>query len=81
MKKLIFPLFILALTGCDSEHSVDWYKEHNSEREAKITECRNDAAERAKPDCQNAIQAEQDLKVLGKKKSSDDGLSLPKVTP
>ncbi|WP_181963129.1 EexN family lipoprotein, partial [Klebsiella pneumoniae] len=55
-----------------------WYKEHDQERKAMVEKCRDDAALKVKPDCQNALEAEKDLKVFGK---SDDGLSMPKVTP
>ncbi|EJG4916988.1 EexN family lipoprotein [Salmonella enterica] len=78
MKKLILPLALFLLAGCDSEHPVSWYKEHDQERKAMVEKCRDDAALKVKPDCKNALEAEKDLKVFGK---SDDGLSMPKVTP
>lgn len=78
MKKLILPLALFLLAGCDSEHPVSWYKEHDKERKAMVEKCRDDAALKVKPDCQNAMEADKDLKVFGK---NDDGLSLPKVTP
>ncbi|MDC9184888.1 hypothetical protein PSJ59_24210 [Escherichia coli] len=31
-----------------------------------VEKCRDDAALKVKPDCQNALEAEKDLKVFGK---------------
>ena len=78
MKKLILPLALFLLAGCDSEHPVSWYKEHDEERKVMVENCSDDGVLKVKPDWQNALEAEKDLKVFGK---SDDGLSMPKVTP
>ena len=78
MKKLILPLALFLLAGCDSEHPVSWYKEHDQERKAMVEKCRDDAARKLTPDCQNALEAEKDGKVFGK---NDDGISMPTVTP
>ncbi|MCM0867420.1 EexN family lipoprotein, partial [Klebsiella pneumoniae] len=55
---MILPLALFLLAGCDSEHPVSWYKEHDQERKAMVEKCRDDAALKVKPDCQNALEAE-----------------------
>ena len=59
------------------EHPVSRYKEHDQERKAMVEKCRDDAALKVKPDCQNALEAERFESVW----QNDDGLSMPKVTP
>ncbi|WP_373452829.1 EexN family lipoprotein [Caballeronia sordidicola] len=65
-----FPLVLLAAcnqaSSVHSERTRDWYMQHDTERLARVPECKNDAAQLATPDCQNAIAAQQQITVLGK---------------
>lgn len=67
---LIFPLFLMAAcnqaSSVHSERTKDWYMQHDSDRLARVPECKNDAAQLATPDCQNALAAQQQITVLGK---------------
>ncbi|KVX69113.1 hypothetical protein WT34_24365 [Burkholderia stagnalis] len=82
MKKTLVILPLIVLAACSSkEHPTqtkDWYMKHDAERQTRVKECRNDAAQMATPDCQNATNAEQDLRVFGKPGSDN---SAPKITP
>lgn len=54
----IFAFFILA--ACTKQnHAIDWYIEHDAEREARVKECNNDPAEEVRQgsDCVNAQRA------------------------
>jgi hypothetical protein len=60
------PAVVLALVGFISACSnpeppqpVGWYLAHSNERKVKVAWCRDDAARRATPDCQNAVDADQ----------------------
>jgi hypothetical protein len=72
MKKtlLLFPLIVVAAcnqaSSVHSEHTKDWYIQHDTERLARVPECKNDAAQMVTPDCQNAVAAQQQVTVLGK---------------
>jgi len=65
MKYLALLTVIFSLTACNSEHTVDWYKQHEKERKERVKECRNDAAKEATADCQNAIKADQQVALWG----------------
>lgn len=61
MKTFIFSLFIvLLLSGCDRQaKSVQYFKEHNDERKAKIKECLEDASKHQDDEeCKNATRAQ-----------------------
>ncbi|MVT79255.1 entry exclusion protein [Pantoea agglomerans] len=46
------------LTCCDAgAKSIDWYKAHDAEREAKYEECTKASDPRGTEDCRNAIDA------------------------
>jgi hypothetical protein len=72
MKKALFLLPLIVLAACsgkDADHPTqtkDWYIQHDTERHSRVTECKNDAAQQATPDCQNAIAAQQQITVFGK---------------
>lgn len=63
MKKVILSAvlaaMVLSFTGCDDGvKTVDYYKEHDAERKAKIEECRNNpGGMKDDPNCQNAFVA------------------------
>ncbi|WP_225776485.1 EexN family lipoprotein [Pseudomonas sp. Marseille-Q5115] len=62
-------LSLLSLGGCRDENeaqSKDWYKQHESERKARVEQCNSDSRIRASFDCQNALEAESDIFVFGK---------------
>lgn len=79
MKALIFVLmFGAVLTGCKDEEvrTKQWYIDNDSERQAKVQACENDAKERATANCQNAIEADRSIWAMGKNKMDN---SSPKI--
>lgn len=60
-------LLSVCLTGCKPTHDVDWYKSHEAERNAKVSECRSQAEDNQDADCKNAIQAKRSLQLHGSK--------------
>lgn len=66
----------LVLAGCgNSEHTVDWYKQHAKEAVKKDAWCRQDAARKVTGDCQNAMEA-----VAGNMAFGDGNWSFPDIT-
>lgn len=61
MKKGLLLLSLMAavlITGCDARaESLEWYKTHDKERDAKVEECKKVSAPRGSEDCRNAIDA------------------------
>jgi hypothetical protein len=61
MKTGLVTLSLLSavlLTGCDAgAQSLEWYKAHDSERNAKVEECKKASDPRGTEDCRNAIDA------------------------
>jgi hypothetical protein len=60
MKTGLISLGLLAtlLTGCDAGvQSLEWYKAHDKERNAKVEECKKASDPRGTEDCRNAIDA------------------------
>ncbi|MCG8707638.1 EexN family lipoprotein [Brenneria sp. 4F2] len=61
MKTGLLSLSLLVatlLTGCDAgAQSLDWYKAHDKERNAKVEECKKSSDPRGTEDCRNAIDA------------------------
>jgi hypothetical protein len=60
MKTGLISLGLLAtlLTGCDAgAQSLEWYKAHDKERNAKVEECKKASDPRRSEDCRNAIDA------------------------
>ncbi|MCE0491593.1 EexN family lipoprotein [Pantoea sp. Mb-10] len=53
----------LLLTGCDAgAKSVEWYKAHEKERDAKVAECSKDTKANDTDDCRNARYAQPNKK-------------------
>lgn len=59
---------VLALAGCKDDkpqevvQTVEWFKEHKSEREAQLTKCNSNPGElAATPNCVNASRADSDV--------------------
>jgi len=74
MKKVTLILatvgLLVGLTGCNEDkkaeaepvQTVDWYKEHTTERRAMLDKCNNNPGElAATPNCVNASRAESSL--------------------
>lgn len=61
MKTGLLSLSLVAavlLTGCDAgAKSIEWYKAHDNERNAKYEQCRKASDPRGTEDCRNAIDA------------------------
>lgn len=61
MKTGLLSLSLMAgvlLTGCDAgAKSIEWYKAHDKERNAKYEQCRKASDPRGTEDCRNAIDA------------------------
>ncbi|MDR8763803.1 hypothetical protein FEP90_05526 [Burkholderia multivorans] len=75
-------LAVSALAGCDGEptHDVAWYKTHEPERQAKITQCNNDPGELSHaPNCKNAARADFELKFSANKSPRLDPSKPPKL--
>ena len=53
---LVLGSFLFACS--ESEHTIDWYKEHKAERDEKIKWCSYDTARMLKTDCMNADKAQ-----------------------
>lgn len=70
MKKalVVFPFLFLAACSSKShpDQTKDWYLQHDAERATRVKECKNDAAQQATADCQNAIAADDQAYALGK---------------
>lgn len=60
--KATFVVFLLVLFGCnqEKEHDVAWYREHPTERKAKLQECLNGTRDNRifNANCDNAKVAE-----------------------
>jgi len=63
MKKIFSVLYVVAtLSACGDNtpvQTVDWYKEHDTERREMIAKCKNDMNTKdTNPNCVNAEQAQ-----------------------
>ncbi|MBZ5763337.1 EexN family lipoprotein [Rhizobium sp. VS19-DR104.2] len=67
MKKALLLAIMLPLAACNqhSERTKSWYLEHTAEREARVRECKNDAAQEATADCRNALDAKAQADTFG----------------
>lgn len=75
MKKMCF-LVVLLLSACKQNHPVDWYIDHDAERETRVKECNSDSAEEARPgsDCVNAHRANGLIMRFGSKDNAREAL-------
>jgi hypothetical protein len=83
-KSFITAAWLLVVAGCakneEPAHPVSWYQEHESDMQAKVAWCIDDATRQRTPDCQNAAEAKRRL-ALGSQKNLapiDWGADKPK---
>lgn len=66
MNKTVLLVILLPLAACQqSDRTKSWYLEHTAEREARVVECKDDAALTATADCQNALAAKAQAETFG----------------
>jgi hypothetical protein len=62
---------LIAAAGCgkneDTAHPVSWYQQHDTEMQAKVAWCVDDAERKRSPDCMNAAEAKRRLAVGSQK--------------
>ena len=62
-RTLVTVVWLIAVTGCgkneDPAHPVSWYLQHDTERQAKVAWCVDDAERQRSPDCMNAAEAKR----------------------
>lgn len=84
MTKFLLILVALVLAACNKEesHTRSWYREHDAERKAMVTQCKDDAAKAMTPECMNASNAESDIYINGKDyyKKGSNGNTAPNLT-
>lgn len=82
-RNIIFlGLLIGLVAGCsEKSQTVDWYKEHKAEMEAKIKWCSNDMARASDPDCMNAFKARTLLTLDPKTSSALDNFKFKIDSP
>jgi hypothetical protein len=63
---------LIAAAGCgkneDTAHPVSWYQQHDTEMQAKVAWCVDDAQRQHTPDCMNAAEAKR-RSLMGSQKS------------
>ncbi len=71
-RTLVTVVWLIAAAGCgqneDVAHPVSWYLQHDTERQAKVAWCVDDAQRQRTPDCLNAAEAKR-RSLLGSQKS------------
>ncbi|MBN6059386.1 EexN family lipoprotein [Aggregatibacter actinomycetemcomitans] len=69
MKKLLIILFTFSIIGCSEEiQTVEWYKEHTTERQKILEECKRRAEPlMANSNCHNARKAEASIRRMNPK--------------
>ena len=86
---LASALLVLALTGCETRQTaeevrpVDWYVKHETERAAKLAECKSKPGILdATPNCVHASRAENEAKGEAKWGTEKEGVRTePPVPP
>ena len=70
-RTLVRVFWLLTVAGCgkneDLAHPVSWYEQHDTERDAKVAWCADDAQRQRTPDCMNAAEAKRRLAVGSQK--------------
>jgi hypothetical protein len=71
-RTLMMGVWLIAATGCgkneDVVHPVSWYLQHDTEWQAKVAWCVDDAQRQRTPDCMNAAEAKR-RSLVGSQKS------------
>jgi hypothetical protein len=69
---LVTVVWLMVATGCgkneDTIHPVSWYLQHDTEMQAKVAWCVDDAERQHTPDCLNAAEAKR-RSLMGSQKS------------
>ncbi|MBV6855965.1 MULTISPECIES: EexN family lipoprotein [Xanthomonas] len=66
MNKALLLLILLPLAACrQSDRTKSWYLQNTAEREARVAQCKDDAALAATADCQNALAAKAQAETFG----------------
>jgi hypothetical protein len=69
---LVTVVWLMVATGCgkneDTIHPVSWYLQHDTEMQAKVAWCVDDAERPHTPDCLNAAEAKR-RSLMGSQKS------------
>ena len=69
---------LISLAACGSQtQPVSWYLAHREERVAKLRWCADSAEREGKPDCINAVEAEQKAMMQPNARTSADNLKFP----
>lgn len=69
--------FGVLLSGCQEDaKTVSWWKDHDSERKDFVAECRDDSQKEVTANCQNAIKADLQIKMVGKDGQEDETPSI-----
>jgi hypothetical protein len=70
-RTLVTVVWLIAAAGCgkneDVVHPVSWYLQHDTEMQAKVAWCVDDAERQRTPDCMNAAEAKRRLAVGSQK--------------
>jgi len=67
-KSICIASIVLALSGCKKTpetHTVDYWKQHQVERDTLLKACRDDVTLGATPNCLNAQKAYEETKAFG----------------
>jgi hypothetical protein len=71
-RTLVMVMWLMAAGGCgknaDAVHPVSWYQQHDTEMQAKVAWCVDDAERDRSPDCMNAAEAKR-RSLMGSQKN------------
>jgi hypothetical protein len=71
-RTVVTVIWLMAATGCgkneDTVHPVTWYLQHDTEMQAKVAWCVDDAERQHTPDCMNAAEAKR-RSLMGSQKN------------
>jgi hypothetical protein len=71
-RTLVAVVCLMTVAGCgkneETVHPVSWYLQHDTEMQAKVAWCVDDATRQRTPDCMNAAEAKR-RSLMGSQKS------------
>jgi hypothetical protein len=71
-RTLVTLVWLVMATSCgkneDTAHPVSWYQQHDTEMQAKVAWCVDDAGRQRTPDCMNAAEAKR-RSLMGSQKN------------